>query len=204
MSSSECKPQVPPQIPSDWKLNVIGEHNRENASLAAGALRTLGLSDGEIHNGLESFQPVEGRLQFVREVNGVKIYNDNNATTPEATIAAIKALGNDITLITGGSEKGLDLKELVREIKERVSSVVLLTHPNYKGSERLAGELHTAHVMFEEAMDLRNAVERGIKGRNGRKEGKGTLLFSPAFASFGMFKNEYDRNDEFVRLVKEL
>jgi len=209
-------PFVPPAIPADWKLRVIGEHNRENASLAAGVLRLLGLSEDEIRTGLESFQPVEGRLQFVREVGGVKIYNDNNATTPEATLAALKALREvpnpklqipSITLICGGSEKGLDLKELVQEIKERVSNVIVLSHPNYKGSERLADELQKADVSIEEATSLREAIEKEIKGRNRGKgeNGKGgVLLFSPAFASFGMFKNEYDRNDQFIRLIDEL
>jgi len=206
-------PQVPSAIPADWKLNVIGEHNRENASLAAGALRALGLSEEEIRSGLESFQPVEGRLQFVRELNGIKIYNDNNATTPEATIAALRALSpnlkskiSKLVLIVGGSEKGSDLKELVGEIKKRASLVVVLTHANYKGSERLMGELKAAGVAFEEAETLRDAIEKGTKGNNGRngEKGKEALLFSPGFASFGMFKNEYDRNDQFVRLVNEL
>ncbi len=185
-------------IPDDWKLNVLGEHNRENASLAAGALRVLGLSEEEIRSGLESFQPVEGRLQFVREIGSVKIYNDNNATTPEATIAALKALGENIALICGGSEKGLDLKELVAEIKKRASSVIVLAHPNYKGSERLMDELRTADIAFDTAANLPDAAAKGMK------MAKETLLFSPAFASFGMFQNEYDRNDQFIRLIKNL
>src|SRR3989344_3824492 len=204
-------PHVPPTIPADWQLNVICEHNRENAAFAAAALRALGLSEREIKSGLESFQPVEGRLQFVREVHGVKIYNDNNATTPEATIAALKAFDvgftkSHISLICGGSEKGLDLKALIAEIQERASQVIVLTDANYKGSERLMGELKTAGLAFEEASSLEEAVEKGMKGRNGGNGGKGngTLLFSPAFASFGMFKNEYDRNDLFLRLISEL
>lgn len=197
----EAAPHVPPLIPSEWKLEVIGEHNRENASLAAAALRALGLSDEEIKPGIESFQPVEGRLQLVHEVRGIKIYNDNNATTPEATIAALKALDGNVTLIIGGSEKGLDLKELVGEIKRSVSTVIVLTHENYKGSERLKEELRAADVGFEEAPDLQQAVETGM---NGGKGGNGILLFSPAFASFGMFKNEYERNDEFLKIVGEL
>jgi len=193
------QPQMPPPIRTDWKLNVIGEHNRGNAAFAAAALRVLGLSDEEIQVGLESFQPVEGRLQFVREVNGVKIYNDNNATTPEATIAALKALPTGVILITGGSEKGLHLKKLVDEIKKRVSNVVLLMHPNYKGSERLANELRSAGIPFEEAESLEQAVELAVS-----KTKQGTILFSPGFASFGMFRNEYDRNDQFMDLVKKL
>jgi UDP-N-acetylmuramoylalanine--D-glutamate ligase len=191
-------PHVPPAIPADWKLKVAGEHNRENASFAAAALAALGLSDDEIKTGLESFEAVEGRLQFVREINGIKIYNDNNATTPEATIAALRAFGNDVTLIVGGSEKGLSLDELVSEIQKRVSHVILLTHANYKGSVRLADSLKKAGIEYEEAGELSAAVTSASS-----KTKTGTILFSPAFASFGMFKNEYERNDQFMQLVRQ-
>lgn len=190
-------PVIPEKILSDWKLKIVGEHNRENASFANTALQALGLSEEEIKNGLESFEGVEGRLQFVRELNGVKIYNDNNATTPEATIAALQTLGKDITLIVGGSEKGLALEELVSEIQKNVAHVILLTHPNYKGSVRLAESLQKAGIAYEEARELPAAVTSALG-----KTQRGTVLFSPAFASFGMFKNEYERNDLFLDLVR--
>jgi UDP-N-acetylmuramoylalanine--D-glutamate ligase len=188
---------VPSPIPNEWSLQVVGEHNRENAAFAAAALSVLGLSQEEIKTGLASFVPVEGRLQFVREVNGMKIYNDNNATTPEATVAALKALGKNITLIAGGSEKGLPLDELVAEIKKDVSQVILLTHEKYKGSERLAEIFKREEVAFLGADSIENALRAALSLAHG-----GTILFSPAFASFGMFKNEYERNDEFLRLVR--
>lgn len=190
---------VPPAIPKEWKLSIVGEHNRQNASLAAAALRALGLSEVEIKEEIESFEGIAGRLQFIGEVKGIPVYNDNNATTPEATIAALRALGEDITLIAGGSEKNLALEELVSEIKQRVARVVLLKHPNYQGSERLARTLRKEEVSFEEASDLKGAVEMAIRGKK-----SGSILFSPAFASFGMFKNEYDRNDQFLKIVSEL
>src|SRR3989338_5704071 len=192
-------PIVPENIPSDWELRVVGEHNRENASFANAALEALGLSDEEIQAGLESFEGVEGRLQFVCEINGVKIYNDNNATTPEATIAALRALGDNMTLIVGGSEKGLALGELVSEVKKRVSHVILLTHPNYKGSARLAESLRNADIPYEEARELSAAVTSALENTN-----TGTILFSPAFASFGMFKNEYERNDQLLEIVRRM
>lgn len=202
----EVAPQVPQPIPEDWKLKIPGEHNRENAALAAATLRALELSDEEIKMGLEAFEGIEGRLQFVREVNGVKIYNDNNSTTPEATIAALNALGKNITLIVGGSEKDLDLKELVSSIKENVSRVILLAHENYKGSARLAKELSDANIGFEEADTLQQAVDMAMRGIDAPHEAKPreAILFSPAFASFGMFKNEYERGDEFLRIVRSL
>ncbi len=199
VTAHPAKPLVPEALPPEWKLRIVGEHNRENASFAAAALRALGIPEEEIRAGLESFEPIEGRLQFLRELNGIKIYNDNNATTPEATIAALRSLGKGVTLIVGGSEKGLELEELVSEIKKCVSRVVLLTHPNYKGSLRLAESLREAGVSYEEASDLSHAVAIAMRNME-----TGTLLFSPAFASFGMFKNEYDRNDQFVELVRRM
>lgn len=192
-------PVVPAAIPDDWNLRVIGEHNRENAALAAAALAMLDLSPDEIRSGLASFEGVDGRLQLIRELNGVKIYNDNNATTPEATIVALRAVDTPCTLIVGGSEKGLPLEELVSEIKKNVSHVLLLTHPRYQGSERMAGVLRAHSVTFEEVGDLHRAVKRAVEITP-----QGTILFSPAFASFGMFNNEYERNDQFVHLVKAL
>ncbi len=185
-------------LPKDLVLEIPGEHNRENAALARMAL-SAHIEEPEIWASLRSFQGVEGRLQFVREVEGIKIYNDNNATTPEATIAALKALGFNITLIAGGSEKGLDLHALVSEIKKTVSHLIVLIHPNYKGSERLLGELQEANVPFEEAVSLQEAVNCSLEGKP-----KGPIIFSPAFASFGMFKNEYDRNDQFLRIINTL
>jgi UDP-N-acetylmuramoylalanine--D-glutamate ligase len=186
-------PQVPPTIPIDWKLNIIGEHNRENASLAVGALRVLGLSESEIKSGVESFEPVEGRLQLVRELNGIKIYNDNNATTPEATIAALHSLGNDVVLITGGSDKGLDMRDLVSEIPKFCKAVFLLAGT---GTARLKEEFPGAEVFDALGPALAAAFAAASAGD--------CILFSPAFASFGMFKNEYDRNDQFVAAVKQL
>jgi len=198
-SNPPLDPIVPEPLPHKWTLKVPGLHNRENASLASAALAALGLSEENIKGGLESFEGVEGRLQLVREVGSVKIYNDNNATTPEATIAALRALEGDITLIIGGSEKNLDLKELVSEIRDRVSHVILLTHENYEGSRRLAKELATAGVPYMELRDIESALHAAIEQTK-----EGNILFSPAFASFGMFKNEYERNDQFMNMVHDL
>jgi UDP-N-acetylmuramoylalanine--D-glutamate ligase len=187
-------PQVPPPVPADWKLKVIGAHNRENASFAAAALRALGLPDEEIKLGLESFEPVEGRLQLIREIGGIKIYNDNNATTPEAAIVALRALDagkKNIILIIGGADKGLDADALITEVKPRCKRVMLLAGT---GTVRLQEELSATEVF----PSLKGAFDAALKSAD---EGD-VILFSPAFASFGMFKNEYERNDEFKRLVQ--
>ena len=186
-------PRVPEPVPANWKMQVIGEHNRENASFAVAALRMLGLLDEEIKAGLGSFEPVEGRLQFVREIGGVKIYNDNNATTAEATTAALRALGKNVILIAGGTDKGPDLDDLVAEIKRSCKRLVFLSG---SGTERIRKEFPDAPVFDSLGGAVNEAARSASKGD--------TILFSPAFASFGMFRNEYDRNDQFVQLVRRM
>jgi UDP-N-acetylmuramoylalanine--D-glutamate ligase len=187
---------VPPVIPASWSLRIPGDHNRENAALAASALRVLELNDQEIKDGLESFEGVEGRLQFVGEMKGVKIYNDNNATTPEATIAALKALDagkKNIILVMGGADKGLDMNALLYEIAGFCKRVILLAGT---GTDRIAPLMADVSIYDDLSAAIHEALSSAQPGD--------TLLFSPAFASFGMFKNEYDRNDRFLKVVHHM
>ena len=193
---TKAAPQIAMPIPVEWKLKVIGEHNRENASLAVAALESLGIAEKDIRAGLESFEGVEGRLQFVREVNGVKIYNDNHASTPEATIAAIRSVKElgPLTIIVGGTEKSIELSGLAKELNELEGGVVLFSGT---GTEKLKPLLTST---FTEVGTLKDALNVALK----TAPKNGTVLFSPAFASFGPFVNYYDRNDQFLALVKAL
>ncbi len=197
-AKSPIAPMTPLPLPDNWHLNILGEHNRENAALAAAALKAVGLSESDIRGGLESFEGVEGRLQFVREINGVKIYNDNNATTPEATVAALRALAAGrtkppVVLIMGGADKGLDIQELGSAIRAYCKKVVLLAGT---GTDKVQQEVREA-PMFD-------SLEKALATALATASAGDTILFSPAFASFGMFKNEYDRNDQFMTLVASL
>jgi len=189
-------PVVPSQIPAEWTLKLPGNHNRENASLAAVALGALGLSEEKIRTGLESCESLEGRLQFVREVRGIKIYNDNNATTPDATIAALRALDTgtkNIILIMGGADKGLDASTLLYEIAQTTKRVILLAGTGT--------QLITPFIQDYSIYDnLKDAVDEAL-----RSAATGDIvLFSPAHSSFGMFTNEYERNDEFLQIVRDV
>lgn len=177
-------------VPIDWKPQIIGEHNLLNIACAIKACRALGISEEAIKAGVESFGGVEGRLHFVKEVNGVKIYNDNNATTPKATIAALTSLEKNIVLLCGGADKNVPLETVAEKINGVCKKVVLLKG---SGSEKLKPLLKD----FVEADSLEEAVKKAYElcapGDN--------LLFSPMFASFGMFNNEYERNDLFLKIV---
>lgn len=190
-------------LPEDMLLAMPGEHNRLNAALAFEALKAVGLTEEEIFDGLASFPGVEGRLQLLCHENGVKIYNDNNATTPTATATGIVAVasGRNVVLIAGGADKGLDLSLLVATISEHVKQLILTPG---SGTNRLVNELSKVRGLKVRgrtpylAMEcLRQAVE---EARLVAESGD-VILFSPAFASFAQYKNEYERNDEFVKLL---
>lgn len=183
-------------IPEDAKLAMPGEHNRLNAALAYKALEALGLTEDEIFAGLASFPGVEGRLQYLGEINDVKIYNDNNATTPQAVIMGMKAVGNsddkNVIWIGGGAKKDVDTAELLKSIPDYCKKVVLLAGT---GTDTVKD-----HIECEVVENLADAVKAGLAvGQPGD-----VLLFSPGFASFGMFKNEYERNDLFLEIINGL
>ncbi|MCA9357336.1 UDP-N-acetylmuramoyl-L-alanine--D-glutamate ligase [Candidatus Nomurabacteria bacterium] len=183
-------------IPEDTLLAMPGQHNRLNAALACEALRATGLEDEEIFAGLASFPGVEGRLEYLGEIEGVKIYNDNNATTPQATVMGLQAVGNidtkNVILIAGGAYKEVDPQVLVDEIPKYCKQVILLAGT---GTDMLKDRIETEVV---------GSVEEAVKAGLASGQPGDILLFSPGFASFGMFKNEYERNDEFVSIIRSL
>lgn len=197
-------------LPDDCLLAMPGEHNRLNAALAYEALKATSLEEELIFEGLATFPGVPGRLEYLKEVGGAKVYNDNNSTTPQATLAGLKAFGSplsggkDIILITGGADKGIAIGELVAAIPTYCKKVILLPGT---GTDRLLDDLKNSSVnrtIFQEVNSLKEAVRAALE--NAKRDD--IILFSPAFASFGPppggFKNEYDRNDQFVAIVNAL
>ncbi len=183
------------KLPDTWVLNIPGIHNRYNAALALAAARVFDIPDETSRKALESFAGVSGRLEFIREANGVKIYNDTTATTPEATLAALRALDigtKNIVLIMGGADKDLDMNTLLYEIPNYTKRIILLAGT---GTSRVLEFLPGASVFDDFSKAVDEAFASSVSGD--------IILFSPAFASFGMFKNEYDRGDQFVKLVQE-
>jgi len=180
------------KLPDTWTLCIPGMHNRYNAALALVAAREAGVSDETSRRALESFVGVPGRLELIAEKNGVKVYNDTTATTPEATLAALAALhAARTTLIMGGADKGLDMSMLISKLTE-VKRVILLAG---SGTDWIRAELPNARVHDTLSSAVADAFAHASRGDN--------ILLSPAFASFGMFENEFDRGDQFVELVKK-
>lgn len=178
-------------LPEELLLRVPGAHNRQNAALAFCALRAVGLTEEEALQGLSTFNGVEGRLQYLTDIHGVRVYNDNNATTPFATKTGIEAVqnGKNVILLAGGAYKEVDPAILVPTIEAHCKKVVLL---NGTGTDRLK-DFVQCEVVF--------SLEEGVAAALKDAEAGDVFLFSPGFASFGMFRNEYDRNDQFVKII---
>ncbi len=198
-------------VPRGWNLKILGEHNLENVAAAVAVGKILGLSMARIKKAVENFRGAPGRLEFVREVRGVKFYNDTTATMPEATIAALHALGEKkIILICGGADKNLNFKNLAPVIKKYTKVVILLSGTatpklqkqllitNYPASTRRRGEAGQLPITVVRSM--REAVEIAHKFAT-RGD---VVLLSPSAASFGMFKNEFDRGDQFLKEIKKI
>jgi len=183
-------------IPHEWVLNIPGLHNRYNAGIARSVARALDIKDDVIQKTLESFKGLPGRLELIETIKDVAIYNDTNSTTPDATLAALESFPKGkIVLITGGADKDLALDIFAEEIHDQAKGVVLLSGT---GTEKLKELLEPG--TFIECDNLTEAVNQA----RALASSGDTILFSPAFASFGMFVNEYDRGEKFVQEINKI
>ena len=192
-------------LPKGWKFNLPGLHNEYNAELAIEVARYLSIPEAKIKKALSTFYPLPGRLQFLRNVRGIKIYNDNSSTTPDATIAALRAVGDaktrKVILIIGGDNKFLDMSQLLLEIPKFCSKVVLFKERGTDLIREKVFKLQKTGIDIYEEEGLENTIKRAF---NVAKAGD-IILYSPAFSSFGKyFTNEYNREDRFVKIVKSL
>ncbi len=183
----------PKKLPKNIRIKLLGAHNIENIAIAREVALILKVKEDVIKKAVEKFEAIEGRLELVRSLNGVRIYNDTNSTTPEATLAALNSFDKKVILIMGGMDKGLDIKNLQIEIPKKTKKVIMLPG---SGGEKL--DMKKFNVV--EVNDMKGAVKEAMK----EAVSGDIVLFSPAFASFNMFKNEYDRGEEFMKAVKSI
>ena len=174
-------------------LRILGLHNIENALAAIACAKIIDVNNDAIKDGLKTFQGVEHRLEFIKKANNKAYYNDSKATNPEATIKAIEAFkGKKITLILGGKDKNTSLEQMIKTIKENVDEVILFG----EAKDRFLSELNkNSYNKVKIVTDLKEVVKTSLDSKTE------IVLFSPACASFDMFKNYEERGKLFKEFV---
>lgn len=182
-------------------VKLRGIHNYENICAAIAATSSLVDVDTQIR-AITNFAGVKHRLEFIREINEVKWYNDSIGTSPSRTIAGLNSFDEKIVLIAGGYDKHLDYTPIAKPIVENVSALILVGATTEKIYEAVTNELKAQNkdmpivkcTTLEETISIANKIA---------KPGE-VVLFSPASASFDMFKNFAERGDLFKKLVNNI
>ncbi len=180
-------------------LHLPGVHNLENACAAIDAVWPLTQDIEAIKQGLGAFRGLPHRLKYVREVNGVKYYDDSIATTPGSAIAALRAFPGRKIIILGGSFKGSDFTELARELTRHNARVLLIGDEAKRLEDAFQATGFTSYELIAQPTMQKIVSRAHDLARSGD-----VVLLSPAAASFGLFKNYADRGDQFIASVSDL
>jgi UDP-N-acetylmuramoylalanine--D-glutamate ligase len=181
------------------RIQLRGEHNISNVLAAFTIGHAAGLKLDSMLEAAEEFQGVAHRLELVRELNGVRWYNDSIATAPERSMAAIRSFDEPIVLLLGGRDKDLPWQELARLVQERVEQAVLFGEAAPKIEAALAAE-STGHVMVKRCETLQQAVTEAAKvAQPGH-----VVLLSPGGTSYDAFKDFAERGERFREWVLAL
>ncbi len=209
-SAADCRVTVQGQVElvgeelctlSDVALG--GAHNHANVLAAATLARSFGISPASIRAAVRTFNGVEHRLELVREFEGVRYINDTTATNPAAAQAALATVAGPIVLIAGGADKALEFDALAGAIARRVKALVLLAGT---ATPRLLQALEAAQQATARLPILGpyNDFATAIAAARGQAVAGDAVLLSPGCASFGMFRNEFHRGEEFRHIVQAL
>ena len=197
----ECKDKLRKHILNTDDLILRGRHMHENACAAIAATMSL-VSPEKAAKVIKEFKGVEHRLEFVREIDGVKWYNDSIGTSPTRTIAGLNSFNQRIVLIAGGYDKNLDYTPIGKPILEKVDSLILIGATAHKIFDAVKAENEKQQkdikiYMCEKFEETVQTAKKVAKPGN-------VVLFSPASASFDMFKNFEERGNKFKELVNNL
>lgn len=177
-------------------IELLGEHNLLNVLAASAIASAVGADAGAIKAGVEGFRGAPHRLQWVKMVKGADWYNDSIATSPQRTMAALKAFDQPLVLMLGGRDKGLAWGELIRGSKERARKVVLFGEV----ADQLKTQFNKAGV---DSVQVANLFEAVTAAASAAQPGD-VVLLSPGATSFDQYKDFEERGEHFHKLVDEL
>jgi UDP-N-acetylmuramoylalanine--D-glutamate ligase len=183
------------------KISLRGDHNVLNVLAAFAVGHASGFPPAAMLEAVKDFRGVAHRLELVRELRGVRWYNDSSATAPERSMAAIRRFVEPIVLLLGGRDKDLPWEELVRLVNERVDHVVLFGEAAEK-IQRTVNSLGLRERRFTVART--NGLHEAIIKAAEIAEAGDVILLSPGGTSFDEFKDFAERGERFREWVQEL
>ena len=187
------------QVFDTRELKIRGIHNHENICACMSAIYDM-IDIDKSFMAISNFGGVEHRLEFIREINGVKWYNDSVSSSPTRTIAGLNSYDEEIILIAGGYDKNLDYSPIGKPILDKVKKLILFGATKDKIYNAVNDIKENEDIEIYLCSDLNEVVNKAYEVS---KEGQ-VVLFSPASASFDMFKNFADRGIQFKDLVNKL
>ena len=174
-------------------IKIVGKHNLQNVMIAVSAAKAIGISNDIILDAVSSFKGVEHRIEFVREIDGVKYYNDSKGTNTDATITALKAFDRGVILLVGGFEKGLPMDEMKKHLG-CVKKIIGFGACGARLVHDLVGEDGIVVTTLDEAVAEANKIA---------KSGD-TVLLSPTTSSFDQYTCFEERGDHFKKIINAL
>lgn len=185
------------------EILLLGRHNIENACTAIAAVKDL-VTIESIQNVLTTFRGVEHRMEFVRELDGVRWYNDSIGSSPTRTIAGLASFKEKVVLIAGGYDKHLDYEDMGKYIVDHVKVLILMGQTKDKIKIATINEIKNRGGDIELPIFECENLEETVKIASEATTSGDIVFFSPASASFDMFKNFVERGNKFKDLVKDL
>ena len=180
-------------------LQLLGDHNKENACAALSVAKYLDVENVACEEGLRNFTGLPHRLEFVREVDGVKYYDDSFSSAPPATKVAVRAFESPKLMICGGYDRGLDLKEMVDALMDATIKHRILIGQTAKA---IASLLDQRDINDYEIVD--GTIEEAVRAAKSVAVAGDVVILSPGCASFDMFKNFSERGKKFQEVVRQL
>lgn len=174
-------------------IKIVGKHNLQNVMIAVSAAKAIGISNDIIFEAVSSFKGVEHRIEFVREIDGVKYYNDSKGTNTDATITALKAFDRGVILLVGGFEKGLPMDEMKKHLG-CVKKIIGFGACGARLVHDLVGEDGIVVTTLDEAVAEANKIA----------ESGDTVLLSPTTSSFDQYTCFEERGDHFKKIINAL
>jgi len=177
------------------KTSLKGIHNVENMMAALTAARIFGCSKKAIGDALNRFKGLEHRLEFVREIGGVRFYNDSKGTNVGSVVKSLQSFSEPVVLIAGGKDKNGDLSPLEAWIRKRVKHLILIGEAKERMNRELGGLTDTV---------IAKTLEEAVLLAHRKAKAGEVVLLSPACSSFDMFKDYKERGKIFKEAVNKL